>query len=591
MKLKRIVAILASVSLIVTGLLAASFVTRPSIAHADVNNFTITSFAAQETLSRNNPHGELLINEDIKVHFTDNNHGLLRAIPESYKSNSLNIHNISVSSSSGAPSSYTTYKSNGNLVLKIGEPTRTVTGDQDYLISYTLDNVISFYKDHDELYWDINGDQWAQPANYVGVYLTVPKDLAPSQSPVCYAGSSNSASQNCVISNTASNVVSASTTNPLLPYQTLTIVDGFKTGYFTPVPWYQSQLATNIIKAALLPLVVLIVCIVLWRARGKDPKGRGTIIPEYGPPEGLTPIQVGTIVDFKVDNRDITATIIDLAIRKYLTVIETTKDHKILKDTTSYSLKLMNADFSTLNKYEVELITALFPGGSVGQVVEMADKKNQLYTTAQLLRKSVEQDLTDAGYFRSNPLSSGSSLTLVSVVLLIIIFAGGSQLGLAFAAGAVIAAIIAGITSRFMASRTAKGVAANEDSLGLKLYLETAEADRLKMLQGPNAAYAANAGEPVRTVDLFEKLLPYAMVLGVEKEWAKQFEGIYTQPPSWYSGNFNTFSAFYLASSLSSGMQSVVDTAFTAPSSSGSSGFGGGGFSGGGGGGGGGGGW
>ena len=111
-------------------------------------------------------------------------------------------------------------------------------------------------------------------------------------------------------------------------------------------------------------------------------------------------------------------------------------------------------------------------------------------------------------------------------------------------------------------------------------------------MQSPNAPYAENAGSPIKSVDLFEKLLPYAVVFGVEREWAKEFADIYKSAPDWYSGNINSFSAIYLASSLGGSFQNNMTTSFAAPSNSGSSGFGGGGgFSGGGGGGGGGGGW
>jgi uncharacterized membrane protein len=133
-------------------------------------------------------------------------------------------------------------------------------------------------------------------------------------------------------------------------------------------------------------------------------------------------------------------------------------------------------------------------------------------------------------------------------------------------------------------------VDAREKIKGLKLYLETAEKDRIAMLQSPDAPYAAKSSEPKKTVELFEKLLPFAIVLGVENQWAKQFESIYTTPPDWYSGNWGAFSAVYLASSLGGSMEAMGAT-FTPSGSSSSSGFGGGGFSGGGGGGGGGGGW
>jgi uncharacterized membrane protein len=124
------------------------------------------------------------------------------------------------------------------------------------------------------------------------------------------------------------------------------------------------------------------------------------------------------------------------------------------------------------------------------------------------------------------------------------------------------------------------------------MYMETAEKDRLEKLEGPDAAYAAKTGEPARTVEFFERLLPYAIVLGVETQWAAQFKDIYTNPPDWYSGNnLTAFNAGYLAGALNSGLTPAMNSSFNAPSSSSGSGFGGGGFSGGGGGGGGGGGW
>jgi uncharacterized membrane protein len=123
------------------------------------------------------------------------------------------------------------------------------------------------------------------------------------------------------------------------------------------------------------------------------------------------------------------------------------------------------------------------------------------------------------------------------------------------------------------------------------MYMDVAEKDRIAKLQAPGAAYATNAGEPVRTVELFEKLLPFAIVLGVEEQWARQFADIYKTAPDWYAGNWTTFNSLYLVNGISSGVGMAVNTSFSAPQSSNSSGFGGGGFSGGGGGGGGGGGW
>ena len=568
-------------------------ISLPATAHANVNNFVINSFVADETLTTADKQGQLHIVETINLTFSDYNHGILRAIPESYKGHKLNIIVRSVTSPTGAAASYTTYTSNGNLVLKIGDASRTSTGSQTYVIDYTVSNVITFYTDHDELYWDINGDQWQQPFEHVSVRLQLGDNIQlAGTEPVCYAGSYGTKGSTCLIHHEA-HLVESQTIQPLNPQETLTIVVALQKGVFTP-PSFMERAAEYVIPVAkllALPFVVFIFCFIRWYSKGRDAKGRGTIVPQYTPADNLKPLEAGTILDFKVDNKDITATIIDLAIHGYIKIVENKQDRLIGKDKLSYVLELKNADASALTPFEVLLITALFTPLAVGTQADISTLKNKLYATATVISSTVQGDLTQRGYFTSNPLKAGKTVGAISVALFFLLFFGAHVLGTLVLIGAVLATGIALLFARIMPSRTASGVAAKENLEGLKLYITTAEADRIKMMQSPDAAYAANHAEPTKTVDLFEKLLPYAMIFGVEKQWAKQFEGIYQAAPNWYAGNYAAFNVGYLASSLGEGMQSTVNQAFSSPSSSGSSGFGGGGFSGGGGGGGGGGGW
>ncbi|MEO6761636.1 MAG: DUF2207 domain-containing protein [Candidatus Saccharimonadales bacterium] len=568
----------------------------PSIAHADLNNFTVTSFHSDETLTRNSPQGELHIVETIKVDFTDNNHGLERAIPEKYKGNSLKFHLNSVTSSSGASTSVSTTKSNGNLVLQIGDPNRTVTGNQEYTIDYTLQNVITFYDNHDELYWNVNGNYWNQTFLDTSATLNLPSDAKPStDQPVCYTGGYGNNDRGCYIG-TIGNQLNISANNSLLANMTLSYTVGFQKGYFTPMTFWQ-RYGYIIIGLIVPPLMALIAGSTWWFRRGRDAKGRGTIVPEYAPPEGLSPLEAGTVVDFKVDNRDITATIIDLARRGFMKITETKQKRVLAKDKLHYSLTLKNTDFSSLNVYEAKLISAIFSDKTIDSIVKIDDLKYKLSSTSTDLRKSVDKDLVTNGYVKADPhkfAAIGSSFFIVAWVAFYIFSKLSSSTVDAFwptIVGLVAGAGIFFIFVHFMPARTAKGVAAREDLLGLKMYMEVAEKDRLEKLEGPDAAYAAKTGEPVRTVELFEKLLPYAIVLGVENQWAKQFEGIYINPPDWYAGNWTAFNVGYLAGSLSNGFAPAINNSFSAPSSSSGSGFGGGGFAGGGGGGGGGGGW
>ena len=113
--------------------------------------------------------------------------------------------------------------------------------------------------------------------------------------------------------------------------------------------------------------------------------------------------------------------------------------------------------------------------------------------------------------------------------------------------------------------------------LGFKMFLTLTATDRLKLMDAPKTSQES-----------FESILPYAIALGVEQEWAKQFESITIQPPRWindsrYGAGFNT--ALFVASLHS--FNSVMSSSITTPGSGG----GGGGSSGGGGGGGGGGSW
>jgi len=571
------------------------------VASADVNDFTVNSFRSDETLSSTDPQGELHIVEHITVTFTAQNHGILRAIPAKYKGNSLHFHLNSVKSESGAPTNVSKSSQNGNVVLKIGDPSRTVTGTQGYTIDYTLENVITFYNDHDELYWDVNGDQWGQPFTSVSTTLHLPGDAQLASRPLrCFAGSEGSREQgNCQISYYSGNHTVTAAAGDLAPYQTLTYVVGFQKGYFAPMSWAEKigEHAAPFVAFFAPPLIAFIVGFVWWLKRGRDAKGRGTIVPEYAPPEGLLPIEAGTIADFKVDNRDITATIIDFARRGYLKIIETREDRPIIRDKISYTLQLMNNDFSALSPFESTVLNGLFSNKTVGTAVDISTLSSSLYKTADTLRGAVDKGLTLRGYFKQNPhkFATAGSLSFAGVfIVFYIVMSLASSVSASvwpFIGGVVAGTVIFFAFVRALPARTALGVAAKEHLMGLKMYMETAEKDRLEKLEGPNAAYAANAGEPVRTVELFEKLLPYAIVLGVETQWAGKFNDIYTTPPTWYTGNWTAFNAGYLAGSLSGGFASAVNTSFSPPASSGSSGFGGGGFAGGGGGGGGGGGW
>lgn len=585
--MKRLLAALACSCLITLSLV--------STAYADVNDFVIEHFDADYSLSNTDKQGQMRVVEQIKVNFSDYNHGILRAVPNRYKNHSLELHVDGVSRDGGAEP-WSTYGQNGNTVLKIGDPNQTITGEHTYVISYTMRNVITFYSGYDELFWDINGTEWMQPAESVTARLTLPAGLQLDREPICYAGPTGTQDHACTVSvDKAANTVSFATTTLLNPRETLSIVAGFTPGFFRPSTFLETlgEYAGMVWPFAVPFLLIAGSGALLWFRRGRDARGRGVIVPEYEAPDGLRPLEAGTIVDFKTDNRDITATIIDLAIRGYITIIQTKKDRKLLPDVTAYRLRLDKGDLAGLTDFESTILKDVFPGLPVGQEVDLSALKYKLASAASAIRIRVQKDMVARGYFNKNPLSF-NGWGIFTVVRFVVIFAvivlSWFHTPTAAMFGAAAGFVVAGLFIVFLPSRTARGVAAKESILGLKMYLEVAEAERIKMLQSPDAPYMPKSPEPEKTVKLFEKLLPYAMVLGVEQKWAEQFENLYVTPPDWYQGNWTTFNAIYLTSALSGGLQSGINSAFAAPASSSGSGFGGGG-AGGGGGGGGGGGW
>jgi uncharacterized membrane protein len=580
-------------------LLALSLIVgNPLKASADVNDFTVQSFNSDETLSNTTAQGQLHIVEHITVNFTDNNHGIERAIPNTYKNLPLNLHVNNISSDTGASAEFTSYQSNGNTVLRIGNPTLTVTGIQEYTIDYTLAHVITIYNSHDELYWNVNGTGWNQPFESTTMSLHVPKNITVNQTnlaPICYSGAQHSTVKNCIIRvqlSATETTVNVQATQLLPAGSTLTYVAAFPVGSFRPVSELERYaILLRTIAEITGPTVVLGgAAFVTWLKIGRDPKGQSTIIPEYDAPDGLSPLEVGTVYDFKTDDRDITATIIDLAIRGYVKIIET-DGGGILGHHKNFSLQLLKTDYALLNTYETQLLSGIFHNEVADTIVEVASLKTSFYSTAKAIKTTAQTNMIHAGYFRAHSLQVGSWLISGTIFIGFGLFYVINNIPPALICGLVLALIVVLLFARSMASRTAKGVTAEDRIKGLKLYLEVAEKDRFAKLQSVNSPYSAQYTEPIKTVNVYEKLLPYAMVLGVENSWSKQFTSIYTQPPSWYGGgNWSTFNTIFLIDSLNSGFAASMNNSYTAPRSSGGSGFSGG-FAGGGGGGGGGGGW
>lgn len=569
---------------------AALWLGLPSLAAAGTQDFTIPTFDADYTLSRDsNRISHLTVKEHIVAQFPDfdQNHGILRAIPDHYESHSLNLQIQSVTDDTGRPLAYTTSSSHNNRVLKIGDSDRYVHGLQTYNIAYSMDNVTTGGAGYNGFFWDVNGDQWQQVFGQVTARLHLASDLTAAVQPDsvrCFTGPRGSTAQACTVTPGDGGLTTFTATRPLTAAETLTIETRFAEGTFAAYHLPTSELVGRIayvLGLYIIPIgLTLLIALRQWRRHGRDPKGRGVIVPEYLPPADLSVIGSGIVLKESFQPQSISAQIIDLAVRHYLKIYEVESKGLFINGTT-YEIELVKAP-TGLRPEEAATITMLYGASpAVGARINLDSLKNKLYKQAGAIGDDVTAGLVTAGSLANNPgkakipyISAGIGLIIVSFFFL------------PHTIGLIICAVILFIAAQVMPARTAKGVAQREYLLGLKQYMTVAETERLKVLQSPHGELTekVDVTDTTQLVKLYERLLPFAMLMGIEKDWAKQFAGLYQQPPEWYSGP-SSFNAGYFAGAMA-GFGTASTASFSAPSSSS-----GGGSAGGGGGGGGGGGW
>lgn len=571
-----------------------------SVAQAqNVNNFTIQNFETDYYLSQDSEgRSQLKTIEKITAKFPDfdQNHGLERAIPQSYEGHSTSVKIETVTNETGQALPYSNFTDNNdNLVLRIGDANSYVHGEQTYVITSTQRDVTRYFADtnDDEFYWDVNGVEWRVPIESTTARLHIAAPLSDSLNGQmsCYEGTSGSTTL-CNIDQTSENngMIFTATAGNLGRGATMTLAVGFQPQTFTG---YQPTLWERIMQ--LWPIIVLVssiaaVSVIIWLSVKYSrimhrAKGRGTIIPEYLPPKNASVLVAGQVV--KNYQTDITAQLIDLAVRHYLKIYQT-KEKTIWKQ-AEYELEVTKP-LTSLTKEEQDLLKDLFQKSpKPGDKFSMKDLQKSYALRRSLYdRRKKVRDLArgEYGLFER----AGSEVRWFMRVGVIMLIAGIVLLSPLV----LIAAIVIFIMAHYVWPFTPKGTELRDYLKGLKLYIGVAEEDRLKMLQSPEGAEKVGRvdGEDAKQlVKLYERVLPYAVLFGQEKDWAKQlgvyYENGHTQP-DWYAGH-GAFNAVMFSSALSG--FSTVSSSYSSSSSASTGGSGGGGSAGGGGGGGGGGGW
>lgn len=532
----------------------------------------IPSFEADIAIRKD---GRFDVSERILYDFGDlQKHGIYRTIP--YKKTNaegkqflMDFSDIKVMNEQKVPYHFTSTNDGSTTELKIGDANKTITDKHIYDIFYTVSGGLTYFSDHDELYWQVTGTDWQIPIQKAAVTLTLPDPVEQTEIRLtCFTGVTSSSTSDCD-TEFINGTVMVTTTRALSPGEGLTVVVGFPKNIVAVLEprevntWFSDMLATvGIIILALGTIgwyLILPIWIVYhWFRVGRDPiPPMGVASAWFDVPKTekdhrpLTPGETGTLIDEKAEMREITATIVDLARRGFLKIVEKKKNDFYLEKRAGAKKG------DTLEAFEKTIYDGIFADDAESVRIKDAD----LIEPVSIARKQLYEAVMKEGYFVSNP---ESVRTKYSVIGGLAIFTMNFPLALS-----------AFIFGRNMPKKTISGSQNAAIAQSLKNFIVS---------QDRHYAYQA------KKQLFFEKFLPYAIVFGVEKIWADRFKDVGLAKPDWYDGyDSRTFNSIYLVNSLSSSLHSVAAAATPTSSSSGfSSGFSGGSVGGGGGGGGGG---
>ena len=537
------------------------------------------------TLIRVNPDATLDIQETIAAQFNGKWNGIYRTVPVEYRTPqgfnwSIRLDLLGATDGSGQPLEVETKRERHYIKYKIWIP-GAENASRVVSLRYRVHNGLRFFEDHDELYWNATGDEWDVPLGLVTAQVELPPGAAGLRTSA-FTGAVGSTANDAII-DTSGTTVSFGLRQGLGYREGLTVVIGWNKGVVTEPT--ASDKAVGFFRSnwpLLIPVPVFFLAFAVWKRRGKDPEGRPVVV-QYEPPSNLSPAEAGTLIDNAADMRDITATMVDLAVRGFIK-IEEREDNKLfglIKRQEFLLHRLKDAsEEAKIAPYEWRVLHGIFE--SRGSVVSLDDLKDEFYTELPGIRDGIFNQLLTHGYYRSRPDKVAAAWAAGALGAGVAIGFGGSMISASlsmtpvpFIVAGVLSTIILMAFAAVMPARTEAGARMLEKVKGFEEFLRRVESPQFAHVQ--------------KTPELFDRCLPFAMAFGVEQKWARAFEGIYREPPNWYAGSSMTrFSAMTFSSQLSSFTTTAGSTMASSPRSSSGSGFSGGSSGGGGGGGGGG---
>lgn len=556
-------------------------------AAADTDDFEIPSFEAAYRLSLDDEGRSVLdVTETIRAVFpeTDQNRGLRRVLVDDYQGHSTRLEVRSVTDAAGEARAY---EQDGET-LEIADD-EYVHGEQVYVIQYRQHDVVRFDDGAAEFYWDVNGTDWPQAMGEVQASVRFDDGLAERLTgDVTAVQGAEGESRPADIVPGADGTFTFRASN-IAPEQTLTFAIGLEEGSVQPFdgsfdasPW-----PTVSAVGAALALLVLAGAAVARRSRLRDAPGRPTIVAEYLPPKGVSIPTAAHLLHRGA--KSTAAQIVDLAVTGHVRIVQ-------LEGTRKPQYRLEYVHDRDIDEHEREFLHALF-GSTLtpGEHRDLATPDTKAGEALERLTGKVTRQLQERGYRASGLGGLQGTIALAAIVTGLVAIVGGlvalaQSIGWPWSLVTLVTGLVAGVVALVLVAHTpltALGAEVEDHLAGLKEYLQLAEADRLRMLQSVEGAERIDAGDGTAVVRLYERLLPYAVLFGIEREWGevlgRAYEGLGEQP-DWYVGSV-PFNPAVLGAGIGSFSTSAVSSYSAAsPGSTGGAVAGGGGGGGGGGG-------
>lgn len=546
------------------------------VAHAKTGE-RISSFQADIEVQQN---GDFWVTERITYEFPEPKHGIVRCIPTLHAeqpSSLIRERYITVSFETvmmdDTRVAYEQEWKGKSACVRIGDPIATTEGTHTYTIHYIVGGALSYLEfGGAELYWNVTGHEWEVPIDSVLVNVRGSIDGLLLRERACYRGTTGEGAS-CEI-RTDEVGIPLFTAHNLLPGEEVTIAQALNRSQIPVDVRERYSMTWKIIAFTVVLLIGF--GIGLYRYKTKEDTD-APIVAQYEPYPGIKPMYAGYLFDKRLDPRDIIAGIVYLAEQGFIRIKKT--ETKVLSsfEVDDFTLTLLRPTDDARDIFETQLLQVVFGTGAlVDTTVTLHDLRNNLSIQTRnraLIRQLTEalrKDMKAEGFYTGFSFASigGRTWAISALVMCAIAISISREV---FVATAVFMLVI--FVALIDGRRTKKGYEALDHLKGFKDFLQVTDSQRFIFHNAPE-----------RNAEHFMEYLPYAIAFGVEKEWAKTFEGITIPNPRWYEGGAseNTFNALSLTQSLGGFSDTFASASGTSASSGG--GYAGGGSGGGGGG-------